>query len=179
MSPKKLTFCAMSIALATIASMIRLYRFPFGGSVTLFCMLFVMLPGWFYGVKEGVLCGLLYGILQFVLSPCFLTIPQFLLDYILAFSVMGIAGLWKSRNNGLIIGYLAAVAARWFIATLSGLVWVNLGYSAWENWSPLPYSMVYNAAYIFTEAAITVVILLIPAVRKNLEKIKGMANADI
>jgi len=172
MSAKKLTFCAMSVALAAVTSMVRLYRFPFGGSVTLFSMLFVMLPAWLYGVKEGVICGLLYGLIQFAVDPCFLTVPQFLLDYILAFSVMGLAGFWKDSNSGLIKGYIAAVLGRWIIASLSGLVWVKLGYTAWDGWAPLPYSCAYNGAYIFTEAVVTVIILMVPAVRKNLERLK-------
>lgn len=176
MSAKKLSFCAMSIALASVASLIRLYRFPFGGSVTLLSMLFVMLPAWFYGIREGIVCGLLYGILQYFMNPCFVSIPQFLLDYVLAFSVMGIAGLWKNRKNGLMIGYAFAVIGRWIIATLAGLAWVSLGYSAWEGWSPLPYSMVYNGAYIFTEGVLTEILLLIGPIRNALRVVKGKAQ---
>lgn len=172
MSAKKLSFCAMSIAMAAVTSMIRIYRFPFGGSVTLLSMLFVMLPAWLYGVREGVICGLLYGILQYFMGPCFISVPQFLLDYVLAFSVMGIAGLWKDRKHGLLIGYGAAVVARWIVATAAGMVWVSLGYSAWEGWSPLPYSMVYNAAYIFAEGILTEILLLIAPVAKALQAVK-------
>lgn len=172
MSAKKMSYCAMSVALAAVTGMIRIYRFPFGGSVTLLSMLFIMLPAWMYGVKEGVICGLLYGLLQFALDPCFISIPQVILDYVLAFSVMGIAGFWKNSPYGLLKGYGAAVTARWIVASLAGLVWVSLGYTAWDGWSPLPYSCVYNGAYIFTEAIVTVAVILMPPVKKALEKLK-------
>lgn len=162
----------MSIALAAVTSLIRVYRFPFGGSVTLLSMLFIMFPAWMFGVREGMICGLLYGLIQLAMDPCIITPLQVIMDYVLAFSVMGIAGFWKDAPGGLLKGYLAAVLARWLMASLAGLVWVSLGYTAWEGWSPLPYSMAYNGAYIFTEAAVTAAVLCIPAVKKNLERIK-------
>jgi len=171
-SVRRFTYCAVSVALAIVTSMITLYRFPFGGSVTLFSMLFIILPGWLYGVKYGVVTGLLVGIINFVIQPCFLTIPQFFLDYILAFSIMGIAGVWTNTRKNLMIGYGVAVLGRWVVATIAGLVWVSLGYTAWDGWSPLPYSMAYNGAYIFTEAILTYLILVLPPVKKGLEWIK-------
>lgn len=175
MKIRRITICALCIALATILSMIRLYRFPFGGSVTLLSMLVITLPAWIYGARTGTLSGLLYGMLQFILGPTVVSIPQLLLDYVLAFSVMGVAGVVNNRKNSLIKGYTLAVIARWIIATLAGLAWVAAGSTAWEGWSPLPYSMVYNAAYIFTEAAITLIIIAMPPMRKALEHIKNLA----
>lgn len=172
---KQLVICAVSIALAAVASMIRLYRFPFGGSVTLCSMLFAMLPAWLFGPAAGSLCGLIYGLLQFITGPTFISVPQFLCDYFFAFSVMGIGGFFRNRKNGLVIGYIAAVIGRWVIATLAGLAWVAAGSEAWSGWSPLPYSMVYNGAYIFTEGVITVIILMLPPVKAALERVHRMA----
>lgn len=169
---RKITVCALCIALATVLSMIRLYRFPFGGSVTLLSMLIIVLPAWFYGFKTGTLSGLLYGMLQFVLGPTVVSIPQVILDYVLAFSVMGVAGLVNNHKNSLVKGYSLAVIARWIIATLAGLAWVAAGSTAWEGWSPIPYSMVYNGAYIFTEAILTVVVISTPPMKRALEYLK-------
>ena len=195
----------MCVALAAVTSLIRIYTFPFGGSVTLFSMLFIMLPAWFYGVKEGVISGLIFGILQFVIEPYFLSVPQFILDYILAFSVMGIAGFFRNNKayrlrdsrtgrgrtggmapaarssfplhdkSGLLTGYIIAVIARWIIATLAGLAWFSAGMAAWDGWAPLPYSMAYNAIYIFTEGIVTVIVLLIPSMRRALENVRQTA----
>ena len=175
MNIRRITVCSLCIALACVLSMIKLYQFPFGGSVTLLSMLVITLPAWIYGTKTGVLSGLLYGMLQFVLGPTVISIPQVLLDYVLAFSVMGVAGLVNSRKNSLVKGYSLAVIARWIIATLAGLAWVAAGTTAWEGWNPLPYSMVYNGAYIGAEAILTLIVISMPPMRKALEHIKSSA----
>lgn len=172
MSVKKLAFCAVCIALAGVASILTVYRFPFGGAITFCSMLIIVVPAWLYGVRIGAACGLVYGMIQFLIGPYIISIPQFILDYVLAFSVMCVAGFFRERKNGLLIGYIVAVFARWIIATCAGLAWVAAGFTAWEGWNPIPYSMAYNGCYIFAEAAITVVILMVPAVRKAMEHVK-------
>ena len=173
MKIRRITLCALCIALASVLSMIRLYRFPFGGSVTLLSMLVITLPAWIYGTRTGVLSGLLYGMLQFVLGPTVVSVPQVILDYILAFSVMGVAGLVNNKKNSLVKGYGLAVIARWIIATLAGLAWVAAGTTAWEGWNPLLYSMVYNGAYIFAEALITIAVISTPPMKRALEYLKN------
>lgn len=176
MKAKKITICALCISLATVLSMVRIYRFPFGGSVTLLSMLVITLPAWFYGTKIGAVSGLVYGLIQFVLGPTVISIPQVLLDYVLAFSVMGIAGLanlLKNKKYSLLKGYVLAVIMRWIIATLAGLAWVKAGSTAWDGWNPILYSMAYNGAYIFTEAIITIIIILIPPIKNLLDETKN------
>lgn len=172
---KRLAFCGICIALASVAAMFTIFRFPFGGEITCCSMLLIVIPAWLYGLREGSLCGLVYGLILFALNPYIISVPQFILDYILAFSVMGIAGLFKNSNNGLIKGYIAAIVARWAIATCAGLAWIAAGYTAWDGWNPIPYSMAYNAAYIFAEGGLTLIILAIPAVRKALNYVKREA----
>ncbi|MDO4289058.1 MAG: energy-coupled thiamine transporter ThiT [Eubacterium sp.] len=171
---RPLIFCAMAVALATITSMVKLYSFPFGGSVTLLSMLFICLPGYFYGVKTGVLAAVAYGILQFLIEPIIYYPIQPVVDYLLAFGVMGISGLFWQSKNGLIKGYIAAVLGRYVFVVLSG--WIFFGAYAWEGWNPLPYSLAYNAAYVFTEAALTLIILAVPAVRRGFEHVRLLAE---
>lgn len=165
----------MCVAVAIVTNLVRIYTFPFGGSVTLFSMLFIVLPSWLYGVREGSVTGLIFGVLQFIIEPFVISPLQFILDYLIAFSIMGTAGIFRNRKNGLITGYIVAVISRWIIATLAGLEWFKAGSIAWEGWSPLPYSMAYNAVYIFAEAVITVIILLIPAMQKAMENVRHTA----
>ena len=173
MNAKQLAYCGMIIALGTITSMIKLYEFPFGGSVTCFSMLFVCLAGYFFGPATGILTGAAYGILQFLLEPYILFPIQVIVDYLLAFAALGLSGIfWKSKQ-GLIKGYLLGIFGRYIFAVLSG--WLFFGEYAWEGWNPLPYSLAYNAAYIFVEGAATLIILAIPAVSKGLEQIKRTA----
>lgn len=172
-SVKQLTFCGMCIALGTVTSMIKIYEFPFGGSVTCFSMLFVCLAGYFYGLSAGLLTALAYGILQFLLGPYILFPVQVVVDYLLAFGALGLSGIFFKSKHGLIKGYLAGICGRYFFSVLSG--WLFFGEYAWEGWGALPYSLAYNAAYIFTEGAVTLIILTLPAVSKGLEQIKKNA----
>ena len=63
---RQLAYCAMAVALAYVTSFIRVFKMPYGGSVTLLSMLFIVLVANWYGVKTGMLVGFAYGILQFL-----------------------------------------------------------------------------------------------------------------
>ena len=65
LSPKQIAFCGLALALAYVTSFIQIFKLPFGGSVTLFSMLFIVLVANWYGAATGILVGLVYGILQF------------------------------------------------------------------------------------------------------------------
>ncbi|MBO7730704.1 MAG: energy-coupled thiamine transporter ThiT [Lachnospiraceae bacterium] len=175
MSAKQLAFCAVALALAMVTSMIKIFRFPFGGSVTLFSMLFICLIGYFYGPGTGILTAVAYGVLQFILGPYIYTPIQVVVDYPLAFGALGLAGLfWKSKN-GLLKGYIIGVVGRWVFSVISG--WVFFGEYAWDGWAALPYSLCYNGAYIYAEAIITIILISIPPVKKAINYVKNMALA--
>lgn len=173
LTAKQLAFCAMSIALGTILSALKLYEFPFGGSVTWLSMLIICLPGYWFGASAGILTGVAYGVLQLLVDPYVLFPLQLLVDYPLAFGALGLSGIFASSKNGLIKGYLIAIFGRYVFAVISG--WIFFGTYAWEGWAPLPYSLAYNACYIFAEGAITLAILAIPAVRKAFASMKKLA----
>ena len=111
MTARELAFCAVAIALAYAASFVPLFRMPFGGSVTLFSMLFIVLIAYWYGPQTGILVGFAYGVLQFLQEPYYLSLLQVCLDYLVAFAALGVAGFFRKQKNGLIKGYLAAVFA--------------------------------------------------------------------
>lgn len=169
-SARKLRFCALTIGIATLLANIQLYAFPTGGTVTLLSMLVCVLPGYWYGLGAGIATGMAYGIFQMLIDPYLVSTPQVFVDYFLAFGALGLSGLFSSSKYGIIKGYIAGVLGRYFFAVLSGAVF--FGEYAWEGWSPVSYSLVYNGIYIFTEAGITLAILLIPVTRRALEKIK-------
>ena len=173
LSAKQLAFCALAIALGTVLSNIKVFHFPTGGSITLLSMLMIALPGYWFGLGAGIMTGVAYGILQLLIDPYVLYPMQLVVDYILAFGALGLSGLCVNAKNGLIKGYLAGVVGRYVFAVISG--WIFFGAYAWEGWDPLPYSLAYNAIYIFAEAAITVAILCIPPVKDALARVKKMA----
>ena len=173
---KQLAFCAMAIALGTVLSNIKLFHFPTGGSITLLFMLVICLPGYWFGLGAGIATGVAYGVLQLLIDPYVLYPMQLIVDYILAFGALGLSGLFSNAKFGLIKGYIAGVLGRYVFAVISG--WIFFGAYAWEGWSALPYSLVYNAIYIFAEAAVTLVILSIKPVRNLFTKLKDMALND-
>lgn len=170
---KQLAFCAMAIALGTVLSNLKLFDFPYGGSITLLSMLVICLPGYFFGLGAGLMTGVAYGILQLIIDPYVLYPMQLVVDYLLAFGALGLSGIFSNSKFGLIKGYIVGIMGRYVFAVISG--WIFFGAYAWEGWAPLPYSLAYNGSYIFSEAAITIIILAIPAVRDGMARIKKMA----
>ena len=99
-----------------------------------------------------------------------------IVDYILAFGALGLSGLFSNAKFGLLKGYITAVLGRYVFAVISG--WIFFGAYAWEGWDPLPYSLAYNAIYIFAEAAVTLLILSVKPVQNLFSKLKQMALND-
>ncbi len=172
---KILVYSAMCIALASLTSMIKVFEFPTGGSITLASTLFGILPGFFFGPVVGITAGFAHGILQFFLGPYVLTPVQVFLDYGLGFAAFGLSGFFASRKFGLYKGYIAACIGRWFFTFLSG--WIFFGEYAWEGWNAAAYSAVYNIIYITGEAVVVLILISIPAVQHAIYRVKAMANS--
>ena len=170
---KKMVFCAMAMALATVTSFIKFAQLPFGGSITLFSMFFISLIGWLYGPKLGLITGLAYGVLQLITGPYIYAPLQVLLDYPLAFGALGLSGFFWRRKNGLIIGYVVGVIGRYVCHVLSGYIF--FAEYAPEGMNPMAYTLGYNLTYILPELIATVVILCIPSVMKALAQVKAEA----
>lgn len=173
---KQLAFCAVTIALGTVLSNIKVFDFPTGGSITLLSMLVICLPGYWFGLGAGILTGVAYGILQMLVDPYILYPMQLVIDYLLAFGALGLSGLFCNAKNGLVKGYTVGILGRYVFAVLSG--WIFFGVYAWEGWNPIAYSLAYNAIYIFAEGIITILILLLPPVKKAMAMGKKLATEN-
>lgn len=178
MGTRQLVFCAMAIALAYVTSYLKLFSLPWGGSVTLCSMLFIVLIGNWYGVQTGIFAGLAYGIMQFLQEPYVLSFFQVCCDYILAFAALGVAGLFAKSSHGLLKGYIAAVIARGAFHALGGyLYWMDYMPENFPQSLKAVYPIVYNYSFLLAEAVITVIIISIPAVAKGLGQVKKSALA--
>lgn len=177
MSTKQLVFCAVGLALAYLTSYIKLFEMPWGGSVTLFSMLFIVLIANWYGPKTGLLVGLAYGIIQFMQEPYVLSFFQVCCDYILAFAALGVAGFFAKSRYGLVKGYIVAVLARGAFHALGGyLYWMDYMPDNFPKALAGLYPILYNYSYLLVEGVITVIIISIPAVSKALARVKQMAS---
>ena len=173
MSAKHLVVCAAAIALAYVASYVKLFSLPFGGSVTLFSMLFIALVGYWYGAKIGILTGFVYGLLQFFQEPYMLNLLQVGCDYLFAFSALGVAGIFKNKKNGLIKGYLFAIFLRGVFHSLGGyLFWMSYMPESFPSSLAALYPIIYNYSYILAEGIVTVIVLMLPPVKVALSSIK-------
>lgn len=176
MSTKQLIFCAASMALAFVTSYIKIFEMPWGGSVTLCSMLFIVMAANWYGVKTGVLVGLAYGILQFIQEPYVLSLFQVCCDYVLAFAALGVAGFFARSQKGLIKGYAAAVLARGAFHALGGyLYWMSYMPDNFPQSLKSVYPIVYNYSFLLAEALITAAVISVPAVASALNQVKQAA----
>ena len=175
-STKQLIFCAASIALAFVTSYIKIFEMPWGGSVTLCSMLFIVMVANWYGVKTGVLVGLAYGILQFIQEPYVLSLFQVCCDYVLAFAARGVAGFFVRSPKGLVKGYIAAVLARGAFHALGGyLYWMSYMPDNFPQSLRSVYPIVYNYSFLLVEALITAAVISVPAVASALNQVKRTA----
>lgn len=163
----RLVYGALCVAVAFVLSYIRLFSLGQGGSVTLASMLPIALYASWYGVGPGFICGLVYGLLQFLQKPEIVHWVQPILDYFLGFAMIGLAGLFPKK---LWLGVLAGGLGRWACSTVSGAVF--FGEWAWEGWSVWGYSAAYNALTIGVDAVLCAVIAALPPVRKALERLR-------
>jgi thiamine transporter len=177
MTTKQLVFCAMAMALAFVTSYFKLFAMPWGGSVTLCSMLFIVLVANWYGVSTGVLVGIAYGLLQFVQEPYVLSFFQVCCDYLLAFAALGVAGFFCKSKNGLVKGYIAALLARGFFHSLGGyLYWMEYMPDNFPKSLTAIYPIAYNYSYLLAEGIITLIIISVPAVSSALKKVKQIAT---
>lgn len=158
------------IALAQVLSYIKIWEMPQGGSITAASMAPILLFSLYNGPKNGVLAAGIFGFLQFLLGGKMIHPLSILLDYILGFGVLGIAGAFKKWPLPAVIGSLIACVGRFLCSFLSGFV--IFGSYAPEGMNPVWYSFIYNMNYMLPESlvAIVVVALLYPVMGRALRK---------
>ncbi len=205
MKTKKLVVSAMLIAIATVLSLIQPFQLPFGGGITLASMMPIVILAYIYGTKWGLFSAFVYSIVQIVTGmktvaaffmpgdsqmTLFAALGVCLVDYILAYTALGIGGIFKGklRSSGaeVCLGALVALFARYLMHIISGAVF----FGAWAEWFftqegfyaigekimntfsggalALVYSVFYNGLYMIPEIIITAIVT--PIVYKALEK---------
>jgi thiamine transporter len=155
------------IAIAFVLSMLRVVDMPFGGSVTAFGMLPLVIIAYRYKIKWGLLAGLTFSALKLVMGLRNLSyatsatagVAIILLDYIVAFTIIGLAGVLrgkvKDHGTALAGGALIACTARYACHVIVGCtVWAGVSIPSTDG---LIFSMAYNASYMVPETLLTVI----------------------
>lgn len=167
---KSLVMSAIFVALYLALNQIIIFRMPQGGSITAFSMLAITLCGYLLGIRRGIMAGMCAGLVELIFNPYVIHPLQLLLDYPLAVGALGFSGLLRNKNHGLISGYFLGSFCRFICTLLSGVIF--FGEYAPEGFSPFTWSLYYNIVYIGSEAVITGLILMLPSLRKNLERLR-------
>ena len=161
--------CALMIALGTVLANIKIFELANGGSVTLFSMVPFILVSFRHGVKWGLFTGFVNSLLQMLLgfyappAPGLLPlVGMILLDYVLAFTLLGLACVFakpfKNRLLGVAVGTAIVCLIRFLCSFLSGvLIWGNLN----EGLPEWVYSLTYNGSYMLPETILSVVAVVL------------------
>lgn len=214
---RRLVTSAMLIAVASVLALVSEFipflQLRFGGTLTLASMLPIILISYMYGLKWGLGSAAVYAVIQIFMGfktvaalftpdsdsymALWMAICVVLLDYFLAYTSLGLGGIFASKKGGclrLVLGGVVAQVICYAFHVLSGFLF----YGAWADWFftesaakdlaisgwimehlsgrglALLYSLIYNALYMLPEivltAAVAALIYRIPAVSKNFER---------
>ena len=176
---KCLTIAGICISLSFVLSYVKLFDPPTGGSITLASLLPVMLFAYVYGMKKGLLIGFIYGVLQAVQEPWIVHPAQFLLDYPIAFSMVGLAGALSSfnlfKNLPALKFSICAVIAVFFRFISSVLA----GIFAWE--ADLALSLTLNSVILLDVILVVIVGVILfssKTFRKELNRLNPNLDLD-
>ena len=199
--------------LALVSEFFPFLQLRFGGTLTLASMLPIILISYMYGLKWGLGSAAVYAVIQIFMGfktvaalftpdsdsymALWMAICVVLLDYFLAYTSLGLGGIFARKKGGclrLVLGGVVAQVICYAFHVLSGFLF----YGAWADWFftesaakdlaisgwimehlsgrglALLYSLIYNALYMLPEivltAAVAALIYRIPAVSKNFER---------
>ena len=168
---RTLVECALMIAVGTVLAQIKIFEMPYGGSVTLLSMLPFILVSYRHGLAWGLLTGFANSLLQMLFgfyAPPAGTVTAFigvvLLDYVLAFTVLGAACVFakpfKNRLVGIVVGVAAVCCLRFVCSWISG-AWLWGSYQDSYEWAVgmnvWLYSFIYNGSYMLPEMVLTAI----------------------
>lgn len=157
--------CGILIAMSFVLSFIKIIDMPYGGSVTAFSMLPVIIAAYRHGFSWGLLTGFTYSVLQLILglsnvgyaTSATAAVAIIMLDYIVAFTCLGLVGIAKKNKNQtavLVVGTIVVCVIRYICHIISGCtVWAGVSIPTSDG---LLYSIVYNGAYMIPETVVTV-----------------------
>lgn len=185
-------YAAVCIALAFGLSYVRMYKGPYGGSITLASTIPIAIYSYIFGWKKGLVCGLIYGFLQSVQDPWIVHPIQYLLDYPIAFGAIGLMGgmfnkaftlknEYASNTIKLTLGIVCGFILRYLSHALSGAIFFA-EYMPDTFSNVWVYTFTYNALYIFPDMAIAIVagalLMASKAFRYQMNSTKGKLIAQ-
>ena len=195
MKTKKLVTSSMLLAIAVVLSIIQPFSLPFGGGVTIASMAPICIIAILYGTKQGLFAGAVYGVIQMLMGAktvaaffmpgdsqmtVFAAVSVCLMDYIIAYTVIGFAGVFKTKIKNttvaVTLGTVFALCLRYIVHIVSGAIF----FGSWAEWFftqegfyaigekimtvfsgyglSIVYSVFYNGLYMIPEIVITAIV---------------------
>ena len=167
----RLVFSALMIAIATVLSIFKFSGlWAFGGGVSFCAMLPLVIVAFVYGTKWGLFTAFVFSVLKMFLgmnnvmygTNAFMIIAIALLDYVVAYTVIGLAAVFKGKTKSIysdiVIGIVFSFSLRLLCHFITGwVIWDALWPNELGMVSPI-YSIAYNGSYMIPEIIITSVI---------------------
>lgn len=158
---RALTEGAVLVALGFVLSFVKLYELPNGGSLTP-AMFPILLYGLRWGAVRGLGAGFVFGLLQLIFDGAYAWGWQsMILDYLLAFTPLGLAGLFKGKAWGIFPGTVVGCVGRFIVHYISGVTIYKIvapteipGLGVYDN--PSLYSLMYNASYMIPNMVLAI-----------------------
>ena len=171
---------AIMVAIAQVLSFIKLWEMPWGGSVVL-AMVPIILYAVRWGLGRGLLAAFVFGVLQFMFDGGFAIGWQSIIgDYLVAFTVLSLAGLVHGKKGAIFTGTLIGGFARFLVHYVVGAtIWAAYmpeTFFGMTMTTPWFYSALYNGAYMLPDA---VIILVIGAVLLKTPAKKYLLGEDL
>ena len=169
---RRLVESALMIAVATVLSLIKI-DLPFGGGVTIVSMLPLIIASHRWGWKWGAVTAFVYSVLQLLLgldnvgyaSSFVMVLGVIFLDYIIAYTVIGLSGIFGKSRGAVAVGIAVTFCLRFLCHLVTG-AWI------WGEWMPeefmkMPmtnvwvYSALYNGWYMAAELVVTEIVAML------------------
>ena len=179
---------AVLLALAAVLSLIKIYKLPLGGSVTLLSMLPVAMLSVIYGPYWGFVSAFVYSLIQlgmdfgelmsWGMTPAVFA-GAIVFDYVIAYTSLGFSGLFRDKGvKGICLGISIAMVMRFISHFISG----SILFASWcpEGWNVVWYSVCYNGSYMLPELVATVlgasILFKVPQINRMIKESRAQAR---
>ena len=181
LATQDIAYAGVAISISFVLSFLKVTPVLYGGSITLASLAPLLIYAYYFGFAKELVCGLIYGLLQFIQDPYILTPATFTLDYLLAFASVSVMGLFSKASlnaKTVTLGTTLSILCRFVMHFISGILYFNHG-SIWVNLpanSAVSYSLLYQTVYLIPDLVICLAVMLVLLKTRVLEQIKPRAK---
>jgi len=156
-------------ALSAVLYIIRPFTLPFGGSITLGSMVPVVWLSLRRGVYVGVVAGVIFGLLALLIDVLLLgaaniivSPPQVILEYPVAFGVLGLAGIFHKKTVIYAIAGLGiSVFIKFLMHYIAGVIFWFYIYEFPPEWGRYGWPAVYNGSFLLVEFIVSAILIAV------------------